>query len=88
MLASEQVLVGLSVLGAHDNVNDRIYARRQIDENVADDVESAQVKILTEKLDDGDGHVADDERNKNDQDHLEQLTILGCHSPRVSFGAR
>ena len=86
--AREQVLVGLAVLGAHDHVDDGVDARRQIDQNVADDVEGAQVVILADDLDNGDGHVADDERHENDQDHLQQLAILGCHPARMSFGAR
>jgi len=74
----EQILVGLPVLGAHHHVDDRVGARGQIDEYVAENVEVAQLDLL-ERFGDGDGQVAHDEAHEDHQDHFQKLLVLGRH---------
>lgn len=76
--AHEQIFVGLPVLGAHHHVNDRIGARGEVDENVAEDVQVAQLDLL-ERFGDGDGQVAHEEAHEDHQDHFQQLLVFGRH---------
>lgn len=90
LLAREQIFVRLAVLRAHHHVNDWIDAGGQVDEHVAEHVHRpAEVHLFAQRLDDRDGHVAHDERNEDDEYHLEQLAVLGRHLARVpSSGER
>lgn len=85
--AHEQVLVRLPVLGAHDHVDDGVDAGGQVDAHVAGNVEHAVVEVVAEGLGHGDGQVADDERGEDDEDHLEQLAVLGRHAARLAGAA-
>lgn len=78
----QQILVGLSVLGTHDHVNYWIYARCQVDKYVASYVQPVNVNGVFEGLADGDGKVADDERSKYYENHLEEFLVFGCHLTR------
>lgn len=46
--AHEQVLVGLAVFGAHDDIDNGVDASGQVDQDVSGDVENAMVDIAPE----------------------------------------
>ncbi len=60
---------GRPVLAVHDDVRDRVGARRQVDEDVAQQVQVGVHGALVDDLDDGDGQVAHHERHEDHQ-HL------------------
>lgn len=87
--AHQQIPVGLPVLRRHDHINDRIDAGRQIDEQIAHDVQVGVLLDGAEDLGRGDRQIADDEGAEDDEDHFEQTAILGGHATRVEDrGAR
>ena len=65
----------LAVLGAHDDVDDGIDARGQVDEDVAEDVEGPQVHLGAGALDDRHRQVAHDERHENHQNLHTSFTL-------------
>lgn len=85
--AHEQILVGLSVLGTHHHVDNWVGARGQIDEDVTEDVEVAQLDLL-ERFGDGDWQVAHEEAHEDHQDHFQQLLVLGRHLAGLRSGRR
>lgn len=51
LFAGEQVLVGLPILGTHDDVDDGIDASRQVDEDVAHHVDgTSQIHLFAQAL--------------------------------------
>lgn len=80
-LAEHHRLVGLPVLLVHDHIDDGIDAGREVEEDVAADVQTGMLHVLVGHLDNGDRQVADHKREEYGQDHLGDapLVPLGPH---------
>jgi len=80
-LAEDHRLVGLAILLVHDHIDNRIDAGREVEQDVAADVQAGVLHILVGHLDNGDGQVADDEGQEDGQHHFGDapLVPLGPH---------
>lgn len=75
-LAHQHVLVRLSILLVHDDVDDGVDAGAEIQHQVAKDVHAGVVDVLVCDLDDCDGEVAGHERQEDRQHHLRDAPLI------------
>jgi len=84
--AAQQVPVGPSVLGTHQDIDQRVDAGGQIDEQVAGDIEPVHLGGALPYFGHRDGQIADDEPHEDHQYHFEQPPVFGTHPARVNGG--
>ena len=63
-LAHNHRLIRLAILLVHDDIYDRIYASRQIQHYVAENMKARMFDLLIGHLGNGDGQIADDKRQE------------------------
>lgn len=75
-LTENHRLVGLAVLLVHDDIDDRINTSRQVEQDIAADVQAGVLHILVGHLNNCDGQVADDEGQEDGQHHLSDAPLV------------
>lgn len=75
-LAHQNVLVRLSILLVHDDVDDWVDAGAEIQHQVPEDVHAGVIDVLVGNLDDCDGEVAGHKRQEDCQHHLRDAPLI------------
>lgn len=81
--AHQQIPVGLPIFRRHHHIDDRIDARRQIDEQIAHDIQVGDLLNGTDDFRSGDWQIAGNEGAQNDEYHFEETSILGRHAAGI-----
>lgn len=82
----QEIPIGASVLGTHQDIDQGIDAGGQIDEKIASDIEPMHLRGTLPDLGHRDGQVADHEPHKDHQYHLEESPVLGAHLAGINGG--